>query len=381
MNDDEKYIEEFVKDIPFEDERAEHRDALRSQLLSAFPRHRLRPRTLQVPMWRTIMRTPMTKLAAAAAIVAVLWLGIHVTGRSSVAWAEVVRNIQNARTLVYQTIHTTEDGHSFVTGVMIRDPDRMRVESPDGKTWIVDLGEGRALVLDSKEMQATMSTTPQQTFSAYDALRNFQNQPDSSVRRLGRRMVEGMAVEGFELTRSDGLPITIYADLKTSLPVRIEQTVRISNDQSLEVVTTNISFDVDLDESLFSLEVPTGYTLVDAIVSSHSPSPLELRIETGMRMNEIMRACRVYVQEHNGQWPEQLQDLLRYGLASDALVNPRQPGLAIGYVYVKPDGPASPEQVVLYERYDVWGDGINVGCANGHIEFVKNENALKDRLE
>jgi len=261
MNDDEKYIEEFVKDMPFEDERAEHRDALRAQLLSAFPRHRFKPRALQGPMWRTIMRTPITKLAAAAAIVAVLWLGIHMTGRSSVAWAEVARNIENARTLVYHTIHVPEDGQDQVLTVMVQDPDLMRVEVPDGKTWIMDLREGRTLTLDSNGMQALRSTTPQETFDAYDAFRNVRNRPDFSVRRLGRRTVEGMATEGFELTKpGDDHSITVYADPQTSLPVRIEETVQMSDGQLIEIATTEIIFDPQLDESLFSLDVPAGYT-------------------------------------------------------------------------------------------------------------------------
>ena len=97
MNDDEKYIEEFVKDIPFEDERAEHRDTLRAQLLSAFPRHRLRPRTLRVPMWRTIMRTPITKLAAAVLMLALAVLAgqlVTMLSDGSVAWADVAARFQ-----------------------------------------------------------------------------------------------------------------------------------------------------------------------------------------------------------------------------------------------------------------------------------------------
>ena len=148
MND-EKYIEEFVKDLPFEDVNVRHRDALKARLLDAFPGHRLQPTDPTVPLfWRTIMKTPIAKLAAAAAIIAVLWLGIHLTGHSNVAWADVMRSIQNARTLVYQTTLTLENGQRQVLKTMVRDPDRMRIELPDGRTWIADHSRGQTLLLD-----------------------------------------------------------------------------------------------------------------------------------------------------------------------------------------------------------------------------------------
>lgn len=100
-----------------------------------------------------------------------------------------------------------------------------------------------------------------------------------------------------------------------------------------------------------------------------------------MMMDKIMQACLAYVQEHDGQWPDSLQALAPYGLANDALVNPRQPDREIGYVYVRPDTTASPQQIVLYERYDSWNSGVNVGYIDGRIEFIWDEAALTARLE
>jgi outer membrane lipoprotein-sorting protein len=380
MNDNEKYIEEFVKDIPFADAPSGHRDALKAQLLSAFPARRLQPRDQKISIRKITMSAPITKLAAAAAIIAVLWIGIHLTGHSSIAWAEVVRNIQNARTLVFQTAFVSEDGRRQVLTSMFRQPDHGRVQLADGRTWIMDLDEGRTLVLDSNGMQALLSTTPPQTFDVYDTFRNFRSLPEFSVRRLGRRRVDGVAADGFELTKAgDHQPITVWADRETSLPLRIEQTVQTSDGHFIEITISEIVFDAELDQSLFSLEVPAGYTPVDTL--AQSPSKLELRLRTAVRMNEIMRACRAYMQDHQGQWPDRLVDLASYGLAGDALVNPRRPELDVGYVYSKPSATASPQQIVLYEAYESWGDGVNVGCVNGHIEFIEDESVLKDRLQ
>ena len=381
MND-EKYIEEFVKDIPFEDGNVRHRDALKAQLLDAFPSHRLQWTDHTVPLWRTAMRTPIIRLAAAAAIVVVLWVGIHLTGHSGVAWADVMRNIQNARTLTYQTVLTFENGQRQVLKTMVRDPDRIRIESSEGRTWIVDYGQGRTLRLDPNSGQAQLSSTPQPTLNMYDAFRNFRNLPDFSVRPMGRRTLDGAAAEGFELMKAEeDHPITVWADPRTSLPVRIERTVKQPDGKLIQIVTINIVFDAELDESLFDLEVPAGYTrqLVDG--PAERASKIELRMQTAVKMTEILRTCLAYVQEHNGQWPDQLQDLARYGLTDDALVHPGQRDLKVGYVYRRPSATASPQQVVLYEAYDLWSEGVNVGCADGHVEFIKDESALKERLE
>ena len=40
----------------------------------------------------------------------------------------------------------------------------------------------------------------------------------------------------------------------------------------------------------------------------------------------------------------------------------------------------SPSDIIVYEAYDVWSTGINVGFADGHIEFMKEESDFRKRL-
>jgi hypothetical protein len=76
MNDNEKYIEEYVNDIPFDAPDGRHRDTLKKQLLSAFPKHRLQLTVRTVGVWRTIMKSRIPKLAAAAVIIIAVSLGL-----------------------------------------------------------------------------------------------------------------------------------------------------------------------------------------------------------------------------------------------------------------------------------------------------------------
>ena len=98
MDDNERYIEEFIKDIPFETGRVQHRDALKTQLLNAYPSGRLRPVDRTDSIWQTIRKVRLTKLAVAAVIVLALatllgQLGAMLSG-GNVAWADVAAKFQ-----------------------------------------------------------------------------------------------------------------------------------------------------------------------------------------------------------------------------------------------------------------------------------------------
>ena len=332
------------------------------------------------------MKSRIAKLAAAAVIIIAVLIGIHQFGGSidgtSVAFANVMQNIQNARTLTYRNVITRANGDTQVVKTMVLEPHLMRVELPDGRVWILDHGQGKTLVLDSKNKQAVMSSTSQKTLDLYDTFRSFRNVPDFSVSRIRQRTVDGVQVVGFQLTReNDDNVIIVWANPQTSLPIRIEQTVKDKNGQVIKSVTTNIIFDAELDQSLFRLVVPEGYRRRFVDGPAERSIKLTKRSQTASNMRQILLTCIMYAQEHKGQWPNSLQDLTEYGLVKDTLINPRQPEREIGYVYLKPSTPLSPLQVVLYEKYDSWGDGINVGYADGHVQFIKEESNFKNDLQ
>ena len=74
MDDKEKQFENFVQQIKFDDTPdASHRDRLEQDLLRALAKQVPR----QIEIWRTIMKSRITKLAAAAVIIIVVLIGIH----------------------------------------------------------------------------------------------------------------------------------------------------------------------------------------------------------------------------------------------------------------------------------------------------------------
>ena len=108
MKDNEKHIEEFVKDIPFHAPDDQHSEKLKKQLLNAFPKHRLQATGHAVGLWRVVMRSRIPKLAAAAVIIIAVFFGLNIFSDSSgVAWAEVLNNVQKVQSYINRMKMTT----------------------------------------------------------------------------------------------------------------------------------------------------------------------------------------------------------------------------------------------------------------------------------
>ena len=92
--------------------------------------------------WRIIMKTRITKLAVAAIIIIAAIIGINHFGGSvdgsSIAWADVLTNIQNTGTLSWETTFITEGQTTKIGRFMVLEPHNMRVELEDGKIWTLD---------------------------------------------------------------------------------------------------------------------------------------------------------------------------------------------------------------------------------------------------
>ena len=386
MFKDEADLEKVVSRLNIDAEPdPAHRENLRRQMLSVFneaDKHSQKGTALLGVFRRTFMKNPMTKIAAAAAIVAAIFFVYSFSGSQSVAFADIVRSIQNARTLSYQSVVTPADKEPQVLKTMVLEPSLMRVELPDGSIWITNYDQGKTLLLNSQSRQAVLSSTPERTLDLYDTFRNFRNVPDFTVSDHGRQTIDGIQAVGFRLTKqNDGNEIIVWADPQTLRPIRIEQTMKDKDGRFVKSVTTNIVFDATLDESLFRLDVPEGYAAERTDGPRERSAALEQRVQSLSNMKKILLSCIMYAQEHQDQWPDNLQQLNVYGVTAADLTNPRYAGAEPGYVYAKPGKPLSPSQVVLYEKYDSWADGINVGFADGHVELIKDESTFKSRLE
>ena len=119
---------------------------------------------------------------------------------------------------------------------------------------------------------------------------------DLPVKQLGRRTIDGREALGLEVSEAN-TQLTIWADPQTALPVRIE----VRQGQSFTILK-NIEFDVPVEDSLLSLDVPAGYTLHE--------TTLDMRQFSEQDFVESLRLWAQLVLD--GKFPEnlRLEDLM-----------------------------------------------------------------------
>jgi outer membrane lipoprotein-sorting protein len=216
----------------------------------------------QPDIWRTIMKSPVTKIAAAATIIIAVLIGLNLLSDSvsitSTAYAEIVEKLHNARTMTYTSNGTTEIEIAF------KKPGYMRTTMPGDYVTVIDWTQGKGistLPTRNQFIEMEMSNLPndpaQQQFNVIEKLRTL---PERADEELGTREIDGRVLQGFRITEEDVIN-TVWIDPQTHDLVRVE--TEFINAPGMNVTMTDFQFDVDLDDSLFTLTPPDGYTRVE----------------------------------------------------------------------------------------------------------------------
>lgn len=207
-----------------------------------------------------LMKSRMIRIAAAAVIAVVATVGVLMVAGGKPSFANVIKPILNARTVAFDFVVGDEAGspamHDVVVGNRIR-----RTFSNLPTILVIDLDNGKMLTLDPSskgaahvEIQGQLVEGTRSILKAVrDLLQQIAEHPDQ-VQDLGQREIDGCATVGF-LVKDATTRLQIWADVKNATPVRIE----LYGQQSV-VVLKNIEFDLPVDESLLSMDIPAGYS-------------------------------------------------------------------------------------------------------------------------
>jgi hypothetical protein len=212
---------------------------------------------------RIIMNSKWTKFAAAAVIVVAVVLGFHFLGSplgSNITFASVIRPILSANTAVFDILiggdkPDTPVIHDMVMGSRIR----RSVAGVSGDTTVIDLEAGRILSLNDAKKEAVyydlkgLPPIPNYLDNLKGLFIKLQEIPHFEVDQLGVQEIDGHKAVGF-LAKHPKVEITVWADAKTGMPIRIDQ-----KEGQMTTIVKNMQFDVPMDEALFSMEVPSGY--------------------------------------------------------------------------------------------------------------------------
>ncbi|MCP4258616.1 MAG: hypothetical protein GY774_14115 [Planctomycetes bacterium] len=325
MNDNEKYIEEFVNDIPFDTPDNEHRDKLKKQLLNAFPKHRLQPTVNTVQVWRKIMKSSTTRIAAAAVIIIAVLAGLPFLGDygTGVALADVLEKVQQARAFIYR-MKTTMTGNMILGMPAQQEITTVTISNEYGTKWDVDKsypGSGekktqqvyvipgqKTVVSLMPEMKQYMRMELNDDWLA--RMKKQNNDPREMIKQimnceyteLGKSVIDGVEVEGFQTTdpayfagAAEEGTSTLWVDAETWLPVRSEVDFKMGEQTSVHSVTYDYQWDIPVNASEFQPVIPEDFT---AFATDGMKMP-------GMSEQDAIEGLKLFA-EMSGRYPEKI---------------------------------------------------------------------------
>ncbi|MHC4154447.1 MAG: carboxypeptidase regulatory-like domain-containing protein [Planctomycetota bacterium] len=267
-------------------------------------------------IWRTIMKSKITKLAGAAVIIIAVFIIIHQLGGSveSTAFAEVVRPILTAETGTFKmSMDVVAAGLDWIDckgeplqtiDVMFAGPARTRWDVATGEVLVANMFEGKVMILmPAKKEAAVMQVGPPgviQRHNRFNKLFELRRlieyaleTEDESVEFLGQREIDGAAALGYHITgpQHHG-DITVWADVESKVPIRIEQSMAIG-ERTETAVISDIAYDVEPDGSLFSVEPPEGYSVGDPESEAKEPKFVVTGRVTDATTGEAIAGARV----------------------------------------------------------------------------------------
>jgi len=262
-------IEKLIKKLRYKTSAETHEKVL-GNVLEALDKHeKQKSGTISPDVWRTIMNTRTRKFAIAAAVVIAAVIGLHYIvgpiGVTGTVYAEVAERLHKVRTLIYTVISTSpvEGIEATEIEVAFKEPGLMRMTMPGGYISVLDSvqGKGLSIIPERKQfIEIDMSNLPDDAGrSQLDAIERLRTLPDRADEELGARQMNGRTLQGFRVTE-EGVTNTVWIDTGTRELVEVD--VEFANAPGMSATMTSFQFDVDLDDALFSLSPPDGYSRV-----------------------------------------------------------------------------------------------------------------------
>jgi len=261
-------IEKLIKKLRYKTSAETHDRVLGNVLQALDEKEKQKPGVFSPDTWRTIMKSTITKLAAAAVIIVAVFAGIHQFGvdGASVAFADIVEQLANARTMTYSIVTRTpvESMPTLRLQMAFKEPGYMRTTTADGYINVIDWTQNKGISLwppkrEYIDIEASnyQHDPAQDPFAVVEKLRTL---PDQADEVLGEKEIDGRVLQGFRVTQDDMIN-TVWIDPQTAQLVRVE--IEYTNSPGMNTIMTDFQFNAELDDSLFSLVPPEGFTRLE----------------------------------------------------------------------------------------------------------------------
>ncbi|MEX0978113.1 MAG: hypothetical protein WDZ48_04645 [Pirellulales bacterium] len=214
----------------------------------------------------------------------------------SLALEQVVDKLRTAHRLsfVVEMYSGTPARQVSKTRVYMMDSGQMRSEweSPQGKTVMIADGDSRLQLSPATKTAIVAKMRPMDVGNERKALQELRSLVEGDGRPLGEKIVGGIRAKGFEATKK-GRKITLWADVRNGVPVRIEfpHTEVPPPHGPIMQVLSDFTFPSEFDPELFNLAVPAGYKVEQFQSLKASP------------MDDMVAVLRLYAKRSGGAFP------------------------------------------------------------------------------
>jgi hypothetical protein len=266
-----EYIKRLIENTKIKTNPEVKQSALK-QLLSELERTKINSAKPKPKTGRIIMNSRIIKLAVAAIIIIAILMGINQFGDRA-AFGDVLAYIQK-----HSYTFDLEGLTMKPIRAMVWELGRIRIDYPPAVevgdySSITDFNTGQTLLLFHQDKTAVMkkepvfkSITEEPISLCTRPIAELWNVLDGAEEYLGEKEIDGKRVSGFRITKEDEnyeYDIILWADYKKGFPNMVETIAKSLSEPSFTITMTmkNFNLDTKLDEKLFSLDLPPGYSI------------------------------------------------------------------------------------------------------------------------
>ena len=282
-------------------------------------------------LWRIIMKSRVSKLAATAAVIVIVLGGIGLwpdgngdqwwLGSPAVWGKEIVASLERVTALTYRqrALRVLDYGPDTIGGLWEKRyaaKDRSRSDTLDEANniiqirWTLPADDGFVKYQVWPEYRC-YTQEPEETPPNYDSvmdwLQRWVRLTSKANRILGTRTVERRQCVGFEIDPGtyEGflvqVPVHVWLDVETKLPVSIERRgipVDYDSTRKLTLIYDQFNYHAEVPADMFTLQIPEGYVNShrdDIIAARKDPMvyadvPAKLRDEIVAALKEVETA-------------------------------------------------------------------------------------------
>ena len=281
-------IERLVKEAKVVIDPDVRADALKELIGELEKRKTIRSAETKPNVWRIIMKSRTTKLAAAAVIMIAALLAIYNIGPSSPALADVLAKVERTKAYTYK-MNVKVTGPMMPGWPMGQDmTGTVTISKEFGKKWEMEMTDPNTglkqtqenyIVPDEKLLVMIMHekkqfTRTELTDDLAARMKKQNNDPRELIREmlgvkyaeLGRSEIDGVEVDGFETTdpgisggTTGDVKVTLWVDSKSWLPYLMEMDMSINERTRSRITFHDYQWDVPVEKSDFVPVIPDDY--------------------------------------------------------------------------------------------------------------------------